>query len=112
MSEKFSNVQFAICKNDVSANLCAIPVYTPPISATDSKPETIPIIIPSTKNGHLIKLFVAPTYFIIEISFLLECTANFIVFVIIDTDIIINNINIPPVTILTPLARLIICDIT
>ena len=37
----------------------------------DIAPEITPIIIPSTINGHLIKLFVAPTYFIIEISLLL-----------------------------------------
>ena len=49
----------------------------------------IPIIIPSTTNGHLIKLFVAPTYFIIEISFLLAKTVSLIVFAIIV--IAINN---------------------
>ncbi len=42
-------------------------------------------------NGHLIKLSVAPTYFIIDISFLLACTVSFIVFAIINIDINTNN---------------------
>ena len=62
---------------------------------------------PSTTNGHLIKLFVAPTYFIIDISFLLACTVNLIVFAIINTEMIISKIRIPPDTHLIPLATLI-----
>lgn len=55
-------------------------------------PERSPMIIPSTINGHLIKLFVAPTYFIIEISFLLAYTVSFIVFEIINMLTAINAI--------------------
>ena len=58
-------------------------------------------------NGHLMKPFVAPTYFIIEISFLLACTVSFIVFAIIKIEITTNKINITPVTILIPFAKLI-----
>ena len=64
-----------------------------------------PIIIPSTINGQRIKLFVAPTYFIIDISFLLACTVNFIVFEIMKIEITTNNINITPVIILIAFAK-------
>ena len=73
----------------------------------DIAPDIIPIIIPSTIKGHLIKLFVAPTYFIIDISFLLACTVSFIVFDIINIEIIINIASITPVIILIPFAKLI-----
>ena len=46
-------------------------IYNPDTNASETIPEESPIIIPSTINGHLIKLFVAPTYFMIDISFLL-----------------------------------------
>ena len=50
-----------------------------------------PITIPSTINGALMKLFVAPTYFMIEISLLLAWTVNFIVLLIIIVEITISN---------------------
>ena len=78
----------------------AIKLYPPPTSNIDITPAINPIIIPSIINGVLIKLFVAPTYFIIEISFLLACTVNFIVFEIIKTDIATNTIKIASVVIL------------
>ena len=53
--------------------------------------EITPIIIPSIINGPLIKPFVAPTYFIIDISFLLAYTVSFIVYEIIKIEIIISN---------------------
>ena len=65
--------------------LCAINKYNVAIIPNDIAPEIKPIIIPSTANGHLIKPFVAPTYFIIEISFLLAYTVSFIIFDIINT---------------------------
>ena len=51
-------------------------------------------------------MFVAPTYFIIDISFLLACTVNFIVFDIINIEITINNNKITPVTTFIPFAKL------
>ena len=69
-------------------------LYAPPTSKIVNAPDIIPIIIPSIINGNLIKLFVAPTYFIIDISLLLAYTVSFIVFDIITTEITINNINI------------------
>ena len=67
-------------------------IYSPEIITRDIMPERSPIIIPSTIKGHLIKLFVAPTYFIIDISFLLAYTVSFIVFEIINILTAINAI--------------------
>lgn len=81
-------------------------LYAKPIISIEIKPATTPIIIPSTINGQRIKLFVAPTYFIIDISFLLACTVSFIVFDIINVDINTSNTIITILVILTPFARL------
>ena len=78
--------------------------YYDDIINSDIIPAITPIVIPSTINGHLINPLVAPTYFIIEISFLLACTVNLIVFVIINTDIKTNSISITALAILTPFA--------
>ena len=54
-------------------------LYITPTIPNEIILDANPIIIPSIIKGVLIKPFVAPTYFIIEISFLLACTVNFIV---------------------------------
>lgn len=96
---------FIICMKLAFTICSAIKLYTPPTIAIDIKLDIRPIIIPSTINGQRINPFVAPTYFIIDISFLLACTVSFIVFEIINIDIIISNSKITPVTILIPFAK-------
>ena len=73
-------------------------LYPPPINKIDIILEINPITIPSIMNGVLINPLVAPTYFIIEISFLLACTVSFIVFEIINSEIKINIAKIVNVT--------------
>ena len=58
--EPFQEILQALLKNDMS--------HTIP---SDIALDIIPIITPSIMNGARMKLFVAPTYFIIDISFLL-----------------------------------------
>ena len=53
--------------------------------------DIIPIIIPSTRKGPLMNQFVAPTYFIIEISRALAKTVSLIIFETTMTEIRIRN---------------------
>ena len=61
-------------------------------------PAAIPVIIPSTKNGIRINVLVAPTYFIMLISFLLANTLALVVFEIITIDTIASAIMIADAT--------------
>ena len=92
MSPKFNKFNPNVAKKLTNPRFWLIGIYIIEIIAIDNAPDINPIIIPSTINGHLIKAFVAPTYFIIEISFLLAYTVSFIVFEIINTLTIINAI--------------------
>ena len=85
--------------------------YTGPTIANIITADIIPIITPSTINGPLINPFVAPTYFIIEISLLRAYTVSFIVYAIINTDITININNNTNVAIWIPFATLAKLDI-
>ena len=68
-------------------------VYIKADMPTDIPEAMIPIIMPSHKNGPLINQLVAPTYFIIFISFALLNTVNFIVLDTTTIDTIIRNTN-------------------
>ena len=106
-SGKVSNGIFSLLFiNDCS--ICVITaLYENAKINNEIRTDISPINIPSTINGHLINPFVAPTYFIIDISFLLACTVNFIVFEIINIDTNINITNITPEIVFTPFAILI-----
>ena len=111
ISEKVSKLN-PIFENTSEDVICPISeLYAIPSNNTEISAATTPIIIPSTINGHLMKPFVAPTYFIIEISFLLACTVSFIVFAIMNTDITISSTSITAETILTPFVTFISASI-
>ena len=103
-SGKVSNGIFSLLFiNDCS--ICVITaLYENAKINNEIRTDISPINIPSTINGHLIKPLVAPTYFIIEISFLLACTVSLIVFVMINIEI---NTNITKIFLLKHLLYLI-----
>ena len=71
ISAKLSNGIPIFASTAEFPSLLIIKLYAYPRTAREIIAAIIPMIIPSIMNGHLIKLSVAPTYFIIDISFLL-----------------------------------------